>query len=164
MFVFLSPITCHKNDRKLRAKLHVLNVNIYNIYYVQLYMVYIILGMHRSDTQDRYRLRSGNFLQIRYRSDETDPNPMLCIYYSVLLLRLTKATKHHKALSSFRALYLKCSEAVPLFNLRHRLIFWVVKFKFTNCSLRWGCLLSSIQHSNCTLRSVTTVKLFKSAQ
>ncbi len=62
MFVFLSPITCHKNDRKLRAKLHVLNVNIYNIYYVQLYMVYIILGMHRSDTQDRYRLRSGHFL------------------------------------------------------------------------------------------------------
>ncbi len=36
------------------------------------------LGMHRSDTQDRYRLRSGHFLRIGYRWDETDPNPMLC--------------------------------------------------------------------------------------
>lgn len=35
-------LTCHKNYRKLRAKLHVLNVNMYNIYYIQLYVVYII--------------------------------------------------------------------------------------------------------------------------
>ncbi len=30
------------------------------------------LGMHRSDTQDRYRLRSGHFLWIGYRREETD--------------------------------------------------------------------------------------------
>ncbi len=52
------------------------------------------VGMHRSDTQDRYRLRSGHFLRIGYRRDETDPNPILCVYYSVLLL---SPTKHYKA-------------------------------------------------------------------
>ncbi len=36
------------------------------------------VGMHRSDTEDRYRLRSSHFLRIGYRSDETDPNPILC--------------------------------------------------------------------------------------
>ncbi len=55
------------------------------------------LGMHRSDTQDRYRLRSGHFLRIGYRRDKTDPNPILCVYYSVLLLSPTKAQKHYKA-------------------------------------------------------------------
>ncbi len=55
------------------------------------FAIYIQLGMHRSDTQDRYRLRSGHFLRIGYRRDETDPNPILCVYYSVLLLSPTKA-------------------------------------------------------------------------
>ncbi len=55
------------------------------------------LGMHRSDTQYRYRLRSGHFLRIGYRRDQTDPNPILCVYYSVLLLSPTKAQKHYKA-------------------------------------------------------------------
>ncbi len=41
-----------------------------------------MLGMHRSDTQDRYRLRSGHFLRIGYRRDETDPNP---IFVHILL-------------------------------------------------------------------------------
>ncbi len=55
------------------------------------------VGMHRSDTQDRYRLRSSHFPRIGYRRDETDPNPILCVYYSVLLLSPTKAQKHYKA-------------------------------------------------------------------
>ncbi len=38
------------------------------------------VGMHRS----------GHLLWIGYRSDETDPNPMLCVYYSVLLLSSMK--------------------------------------------------------------------------
>ncbi len=38
----------------------------------------VYLGMHRSDTQDRYRLRSSHFLRIGYRRDESDPNPILC--------------------------------------------------------------------------------------
>ncbi len=43
-------------------------------------LIYIqkIGEMHRSDIQDRY-------LQTGYRSDETDPNPMLCVYYSVII-------------------------------------------------------------------------------
>ncbi len=40
---------------------------------------------------------TGIFCRIGYRSDETDPNPILCIYYSVLLLSPTKAQKHYKA-------------------------------------------------------------------
>ncbi len=55
--------------------------------------IFLLLGMHLSGTQDRYRLRSGHFLWIGYRSDETDPNPILCVYYSVLLLSPMKATK-----------------------------------------------------------------------
>ncbi len=55
----------------------------------------------QSDTEYRYRLWSGHFLRIGYRSDETDPNPMLCIYYSVLLLlsptKIVPTLKHHKA-------------------------------------------------------------------
>ncbi len=43
------------------------------------------LGMHRSDTLYRYRLRSGHFLQIWYQWDETDPNPILCLYYCVII-------------------------------------------------------------------------------
>ncbi len=54
------------------------------------------LGMHRSDTQDRYRLRSGHFLRIGYRRDETDPNPILCVYYCVIV-KPHESTKHYKA-------------------------------------------------------------------
>ncbi len=52
--------------------------------------------MHRSDIEDRYRLRSSHFLRIGYRSDETrsksDP-VLLSLYYSVLLLSPTEDTK-----------------------------------------------------------------------
>ncbi len=46
---------------------------------------------------EMHRLRSGHFLWIGYWSDKTDPNLMLCVYYSVLLLSPTKAQKHDKA-------------------------------------------------------------------
>ncbi len=52
----------------------------------------LLLGMHRSDTEDRYRLRSSHFLRIGYRSDESDP-VLLSVYYSVLLLSPREATK-----------------------------------------------------------------------
>ncbi len=48
-------------------------------------MMHKKVGMHRSDTQDRYRLRSGHFLRIGYRRDEADPNPILCILFCVVV-------------------------------------------------------------------------------
>jgi len=42
--------------------------------------------------QDRYRLRSSHFCGIGYRSDEADPNPILCVYYYVIV----KPHRRHK--------------------------------------------------------------------
>ncbi len=53
---------------------------------------YCKLGVRQSDIQYRYRSDTGIFCRIGYRSDETDPNPILCVYYFVIV----KPHKSHK--------------------------------------------------------------------
>ncbi len=68
------------------------------------------LGMRRSDIQNRYRLRSGQFLRIGYRSDETDPNPMLCVYCCVVVKpheSHKNIIKHHKVFVHYISSVLK---------------------------------------------------------
>ncbi len=54
-----------------------------------------ILGVRRSDIQYRYRSDTGILCRIGYRSDETDPNPILCVYYYVII-KPHKSHKHYK--------------------------------------------------------------------
>ncbi len=57
-----------------------------------------------------YQRCSNPILRIGYRSDETDPNPMLCIYYSGLLLsprKPKKIIKHHKVFMHYTSSVLK---------------------------------------------------------
>ncbi len=77
------------------------------------------LGMHRSNTQEND--------WIGYRSDETDPNPMLCVYYCVLLLSPTKATKTSKFSCTIFQVFWICSIVKSEVQMNIK----VVQFKFT---------------------------------
>ncbi len=66
--------------------------------------------MHQSNTLDRYRLRSGHFLRIGHQSDETDPNPMLCVYYCVVVKpheSHNNIIKHHRVFVHYISSVLK---------------------------------------------------------
>ncbi len=76
-----------------------------------------------------------------------------------------KAQKHYKAPLSFHALYFKCSEAVPKFNLMYR---WIFKSLNSSSGKLFSRLrLSVILHSVFKLRvtfGYYSQTLFKSAQ
>ncbi len=111
---------------------------------------WILLGVCRSDIQHR-----SIFCRIGYRSEETDPNPILCVYYFVII----KPHKSHKRIIKHHKIFVHYISSVlkPL----HSLMWGTDEFLsqvHVNFSLRCGCLSSSIQRSNCVSHSVTRVK------
>ncbi len=115
------------------------------------------LGVRRSDIRYRYRSDTGIFCRIGYRSDEADPNPILCVYYCVIVKPHKShkhIIKHHKVFAHYISSVLK-----PLHSLMWGTDEYLSQV-YVNSSLRCGCLSSSIQRSNCVSKpnKNTTVK------
>ncbi len=107
------------------------------------------VGMHRSDTQDRYRLRSGHFLWIGYWSDEDrSKSDVVHILFCAVVRPTRKSHKHHKGTIKFFVHYI--SSVLQLFhsfNLRYRGI-----FKSLNSSSRKLLSAAAVCHPPFSIR------------
>ncbi len=115
-----------------------------------------VLGMHRSDTQYRYRLRYGHFLpdrvSIRWDRSKSD-------IVRILFCVIVKPHERHKNIIKHHKVFVHNIPSV--LKLFHSLMWGRDEYLSqvqVNSSLRCVCLSSSVQHSDCVPRSVTTVK------
>ncbi len=115
--------------------------------------------MHRSDTQYRYRLRYGHFLpdrvSIRWDRSKSD-------IVRILFCVIVKPHERHKNIIKHHKVFVHNIPSV--LKLFHSLMWGRDEYLSqvqVNSSLRCVCLSSSVQHSDCVPRSVTTVKTVK---